>query len=172
MSPEPGTPAPTAYRHDIVPEPRFIVDRMLGTLTRYLRFMGYDTTSANTLEEGNAKEDTLLLELGLQEHRLLLTRDAELARRGKDRAIFIQSEDVMEQVQQLIETGLIKRRVTMSRCSLCNTVVREAFQCEISGADYAPKDWRGLSFFWCESCGKLYWNGSHGKKLEERIGGK
>ena len=45
------------------------------------------------------------------------------------------------------------------------------FQCEISGADYAPKDWRGLSFFWCESCRKLDWNGSHGKKLEERIGG-
>ena len=167
MSPEPSPPA----RNDTAPEPRFIADRMLGTLTKYLRFMGYDTTSANVLEEGNAKEDTLLLELGLQEHRILLTRDAELARRGKDRVILIRSEEVMEQVQQLIELGLIKRRVTMSRCSLCNTKTREAFQCEISGADYAPKDWRGLSFFWCESCGKLYWNGSHGRMLEERIGG-
>ncbi|MFA6226778.1 MAG: Mut7-C RNAse domain-containing protein [Methanoregula sp.] len=166
MSPEPGTP----LNHDMSSEPRFIADRMLGTLTRYLRFMGYDTTSANVLDEGNAKEDTLLLELGLQEHRILLTRDAELARRGKDRVILVQSEDVMEQVQQLIELGLINRRVTMSRCSLCNTEVREAFQCEISGADYAPKDWRGLSFFWCECCGKLYWNGSHGRMLEERIG--
>ncbi len=152
-------------------EPRFLADRMLGTLTRYLRFMGYDTTSANELAEGNAKEDTLLLELGLQEQRILLTRDAELAQRGKDKAILIRSEDVMEQVQQLIELGLIKRRVTMSRCSLCNTRVREAFECEIAGADYAPKDWRGLSFFWCESCRKLYWNGSHGRMLEERIGG-
>ncbi len=167
MSPEPAPPA----RHNAEPEPRFIADRMLGTLTKYLRFMGYDTTSANVLEEGNAKEDTLLLELGLQERRILLTRDAELARRGKDRVILIRSEEVMEQVQQLIEIGLIKRRVTMSRCSLCNTKTREANQCEISGADYAPKDWRGLSFFWCESCGKLYWNGSHGRMLEERIGG-
>ena len=170
MSPEPITTATTLHRHDIVPEPRFIVDRMLGTLIKYLRFMGYDTTSANTLGKGNANEDTLLLELGLRDHRILLTRDNELARRGKVRAIFIKSEDVMEQVEQLIETGLITRRVTMSRCSLCNMIVRVAFQCEISGADYAPKDWRGLSFFWCESCGKLYWNGSHGKKLEERIG--
>ncbi|MFA4824633.1 MAG: Mut7-C RNAse domain-containing protein [Methanoregula sp.] len=167
MSPEPGIPA----SHCPAPEPRFIADRMLGTLTRYLRFMGYDTTSANGLAEGNAKEDTLLLELALQEHRILLTRDAELARRGKDQAILIRSEDVMEQVQQLVELGLIKRRITMSRCSLCNTRVREAFECEIAGADYAPKDWRGLSFFWCENCGKLYWNGSHGRMLEERIGG-
>jgi uncharacterized protein len=157
MSPEP--PA----------EQKFITDRMLGSLTRYLRFMGYDTTSANGLEAGNAKEDTLLLELGLKEHRILLTRDAELARRGKEHAILVRSEDVIEQVQQLIDLGLIKRRIPMSRCSLCNTLLREAFQCEIAGADYAPKNWRGLSFYWCESCRKLYWNGSHGRMLEERI---
>ncbi|MDO9550473.1 MAG: Mut7-C RNAse domain-containing protein [Methanoregula sp.] len=167
MSPEHRTPD----RQKPGTEPRFIVDRMLGTLTRYLRFMGYDTTSANGLAEGNAKEDTLLLELSLQERRILLTRDAELAQRGKDHVILIRSEEVMEQVQQLLELGLIKRRVTMSRCSLCNTQVREANQCEISGAEYAPKDWRGLSFFWCEHCKKLYWNGSHGRMLEERIEG-
>ena len=168
MSPEHGTPAKKISD----PEPRFIADRMLGTLTRYLRFMGYDTTSANDLEEGNAKEDTLLLELSLKEHRILLTRDAELARRGKDLVILVRSEDVIEQVQQLVELSCIKRRVTMSRCSLCNTRVREAFECEIAGADYAPKDWRGLSFYWCDCCRKLYWNGSHGRMLEERIGGK
>jgi uncharacterized protein with PIN domain len=168
MSPETGTP----FRHNTGSESRFIADRMLGTLTRYLRFMGYDTTSANGLAEGNAKEDTLLLELSLQERRILLTRDAELSRRRKDRVIFIKSEEVMEQVQQLIDLGLIERRVTMSRCSLCNTPVREAFECEIAGADYRPKDWRGLSFHWCEQCRKLYWNGSHGRMLEERIGGE
>ena len=136
-------------KHDPGTDSRFIADRMLGTLTRYLRFMGYDTTSANGLAEGNTKEDTLLLELSLNEHRILLTRDAELAQRGKDRVILVRSEDVMDQLQQLVELGLIERRVTMSRCSLCNTPVREAFECEIAGADYAPKDWRGLSFFWC-----------------------
>ena len=151
-------------------ETRFIADRMLGTLTRYLRFMGYDTTSANRLAEGNAKEDTLLLDMAAQEHRVLLTRDAELARRGRDRAVFVRSEDVIGQVQQLIDHGLIERRLMMSRCSLCNTVLREARAGEVSVADYAPQDREGLSFFWCDHCQKLYWNGSHGKQLEERIG--
>jgi uncharacterized protein with PIN domain len=148
----------------------FLTDRMLGTLTRYLRFMGYDTESANGLKEGNTKEDTLLLDMALQQHRVLLTRDAELARRGKDRAVLVRSEDVMEQVQQLIEYRLIERRLTMSRCSLCNTSLREANTCEIQNTEYAPKDWRNLSFFWCEHCHKLYWNGSHGKQLEARLG--
>jgi hypothetical protein len=151
-------------------ESRFIADRMLGTLTRYLRFMGYDTTSANGLAEGNTKEDTLLLDIAVQEHRILLTRDAELARRGKDHAVFVRSEDVMEQVQQLIDTGLIERRLTMSRCSLCNTLLRDARAGEIDAVEYAPRDRAGLVFFWCNHCRKLYWNGSHGKQLEERIG--
>jgi uncharacterized protein with PIN domain len=153
-------------------EPRFVTDRMLGTLTRYLRFMGYDTISANGFEQGNTKEDTLLLEIAARQHRVLLTRDTELANRGKDRAVQIKPDDVMEQVQQLIDRGIIERRLPMSRCSLCNTVLREASAGEIAGAEYAPKDGAGFMFYWCSSCRKLYWNGSHGKKLAERIGGE
>ncbi len=73
---------------------------MLGTLTRYLRFMGYDTASANDLAPGNAKEDTLLLERARQGGRILLTKDAEPARRGGEIAVLVRGEDVMDQVQQ------------------------------------------------------------------------
>jgi uncharacterized protein with PIN domain len=150
-------------------ETRFITDRMLGTLSRYLRFMGYNTVSANGFAEGNAKEDTLLLNLATRENRILLTRDTELALRGKERAVLVKSEEVMEQVQQLIDRGLIVRRLRMTRCSLCNTELREATVREISHADYAPRDKNGLQFFWCEQCSKLYWNGSHGKHIWDRI---
>ena len=149
---------------------RFIADRMLGTLTRYLRFMGYDTESANSLAEGNKKEDTLLIGMAKEQHRILLTRDAELARRAHEQAIYLRSEDVMDQVQQLIDYQVIKRRLTLSRCSLCNTKLREANTCEIERTDYAPRDWRNTRFYWCEECHKPYWNGSHGKQLEDRIG--
>ncbi|MGB7788171.1 Mut7-C RNAse domain-containing protein [Methanoregula sp.] len=152
------------------PETRFIADRMLGTLTRYLRFMGYDTTSANGLAEGNRKEDTLLLMLAVQEHRVLLTRDAELARRGREYAVLIVPDEVMDQVQQLIDIGLVERRLAMSRCSLCNALLREAREEEIAGTDYAPRERAGFVFCWCEHCKKLYWNGSHGRNIGERIG--
>jgi len=152
------------------PEPRFITDRMLGTLTRYLRFMGYNTVSANGFEEGNAKEDTLLLACAEREDRFLLTRDTELAHRGKDRAVLISSDDVMEQVQQLVDRGLIERRLVMDRCSLCNTPLQTATEEEIARAEYAPQDRTGFTFFWCKQCSRLYWNGSHTKQLLERIG--
>jgi uncharacterized protein with PIN domain len=143
---------------------------MLGTLSRYLRFMGYNTLSANGFAEGNTKEDTLLLNLAIQDNRILLTRDAELAQRGEEQAVLVKSDEVMDQVRQLIECGLIVRRVMMSRCSLCNTVLREASAEEIRAADYAPRYKNGFIFFWCDQCGKLYWNGSHGRSISERIG--
>lgn len=160
MSPE---PAPGS-------EPRFVADRMLGTLIRYLRFMGYDTISANDLSPGNSKEDTILLEISAREHRILLTRDHELAGRGNKHAVLMSSEDVLVQVQQLVDAGMITRRCLMTRCSLCNTVLRPATAQEIAGTTYAPRDAQELTFFWCEPCEKLYWNGSHGKQLSERIG--
>jgi uncharacterized protein with PIN domain len=150
-------------------ETQFITDRMLGTLSRYLRFMGYNTVSASGFNEGNAKEDTLLLNLALQENRILLTRDTELATRGKGQAVLVKSDEVMEQVQQLIDLGLIARRLRMTRCSLCNTVLREANITEIYGADYAPREKIGFTFFWCDQCSRLYWNGSHGRRISERI---
>ncbi|HNX17643.1 MAG TPA: Mut7-C RNAse domain-containing protein [Methanoregula sp.] len=150
-------------------ETRFIADRMLGTLTRYLRFMGYDTISANGFVGGNPTEDTRLLVLAHDEHRILLTRDHELARRGNDIAVLVTDGDVLSQVQQLIDRGLIRRRLPMSRCSLCNMVLRKAGEEEIKSAGYAPRNKEGYIFLWCEHCRKLYWNGSHGQRLLERI---
>ena len=77
----------SARSHEPTTETRFIVDRMLGTLSRYLRFMGYDTVSANSIRSGNTREDTLLLQRAVQDHRILLTKDKELARRGGEHAM-------------------------------------------------------------------------------------
>jgi hypothetical protein len=149
---------------------QFIADRMLGTLCRYLRFMGYDTISANSLSQGNSLEDTLLLRIAMDEGRVLLTMDRELAARAGMTGVLVTSGDVIDQVQQLKNAGFIDAELRMTRCSLCNTVLREASGDEILGAEYAPDDKHGLSFFFCPSCRKLYWNGSHGKHLADRIG--
>lgn len=60
----------------------FLADRMLGTLAKYLRFLDYDTLSADTLEPGNTREDTVLLGIARSDGRILLTRDRELSCRG------------------------------------------------------------------------------------------
>ncbi|BBL67977.1 hypothetical protein MchiMG62_11580 [Methanoculleus chikugoensis] len=142
---------------------------MLGTLTRYLRFMGYDTMSANSLSPGSTREDTLLLEIAAGDDRFLLTRDRELARRGGEQAVYIESEEIMAQIRQVADLGLIEPEIRMSRCSLCNTRLRLATVREIREARYAPRSTRGKEFSWCPACRKLYWMGSHGTSLERRL---
>jgi uncharacterized protein with PIN domain len=152
-------------------ENRFIADRMVGTLTRYLRFIGYDVISANSLREGNLREDTLLLEIAERDDRILLTRDRELARRGGTRAVFLDSADVMDQLQQLIRSGMVDPHLElrMHRCSLCNSLLRPATQQEICSTEYAPAQKGGTDFFWCRNCRRLYWMGSHGRNLSDRL---
>jgi len=148
---------------------RFLTDRMLGTLCRYLRFMGYDTVSANSFNPGNNREDTELLSLGERERRILLTRDQELAARAGMAGVLIRSEDVVDQVHQLTDLGLVDPVIRMTRCSICNTLLRTASGDEIQAADYAPEEKNGLDFFYCPSCSRLYWNGSHRKNLKKRL---
>jgi uncharacterized protein with PIN domain len=148
---------------------RFLVDRMLGTLCRYLRFMGYDAASANAFETGNKKEDTILLLQARDEGRILLTKDRELARRGGDTAFLVRDDDVMDQVGVLARRGIIDPVVRMTRCSLCNKQLRPARAREIEKSLYAPQKRDEYDFFWCPDCKKLYWMGSHGRNLDKRI---
>ena len=152
-------------------EPRFVADRMVGTLTRYLRFLGYDVRSAHALQEKNRREDTDLLRIAEEEGRILLTRDRELARRGGDRAVLVKSSEVTEQLCQLVRSGVIdpSLQIRMERCSLCNTPLRPATGEEVFRTDYAPEGRSDLAFYWCPKCGKLYWMGSHGDNLAERL---
>jgi uncharacterized protein with PIN domain len=151
------------------PRPAFIVDRMLGTLCRYLRFLGYDTLSASTLREGNKREDTILLKTAERTGRILLTRDKELAARGGARAILITGSTVLEELRELVDRGLVHPELRLNRCSLCNEPLRPAREQDVAGADYAPRDRKGLKFYWCRRCRRLYWLGSHGRSLEKRI---
>jgi uncharacterized protein len=148
---------------------RFLVDRMLGTLCRYLRFLGYDAASANSIHPGDAKEDSVLLSRARSEGRLLLTRDRELAHRAGEDAVLICEGDVIRQLQQLVDLGWAGTEMKFNRCSLCNTLLRPAYRDEISKARYAPESREGLNFFWCRHCRKLYWTGSHGYQIEQRI---
>jgi uncharacterized protein with PIN domain len=150
-------------------EPRFIVDRMLGTLCRYLRLMGYDAVSANSRAPGDRREDTRLVEQARTESRLLLTKDRELARRAGELGILIQSDDVLKEVRQLADERIIRPDLRLSRCSLCNSPLRPAEAADIAGSDYAPAKKDDLEFFWCDRCCRLYWTGSHSKNLEKRL---
>jgi uncharacterized protein len=140
---------------------------MLGPLVRYLRFMGYDTRAATELGPGGPREDSALLRLAAREHRILLTRDRELAGRG---GVLVDENDVLEQVAALARTGLVEPVLRLDRCSCCNTLLRPATPDELASAPYLPGNRGDHRFYRCDACGRIYWAGSHADRLAERLG--
>ena len=141
---------------------KLLCDHMLGSLARWLRFMGYDTAYPEPAP------DRLLIERARSEDRILLTRDKELASRVRG-AVQIRSDDLEEQIRE-VATALPLRLVNpLSRCSLCNEALVSASPDEVR--DLVPEGVRSRhqAFWHCPSCGRVYWQGSHWDKMVARL---
>lgn len=142
---------------------RFLADCMLGRLARWLRFLGYDTLY---VRKG---EDPPLLELAFKEGRILLTRDTHLIKRRLPVPyLFIRSDHLSEQLKQVIEElHLEVGEEVGTRCMGCNVPLEEVERSEVQGLvpDFVFRTHQ--EFYRCPACLKIFWPGSHLKRMEE-----
>ncbi|WP_435179707.1 Mut7-C RNAse domain-containing protein [Halorussus sp. AFM4] len=141
---------------------RLLLDVMLGKLTTYLRMAGYD--AAYALDRGIEADDRLL-DLADAEDRLLVTRDADLARRAD--GLLLESRDVTDQLRELTDAGFALGLSEPARCSACNAELA-AVDPAAETPDYAPdpaetRVWR------CPACGQHFWKGSHWASVAETL---
>jgi len=141
---------------------KLLCDHMLGSLARWLRFMGYDTAYP---EPG---PDRALIERVRLEERILLTRDKELAGRVSD-AVRIRSDNLEEQIREVAKVLPLRLVDPLSRCSLCNAVLVPASVEEVKQAVPDGVRARHQVFWRCPSCRRVYWRGSHWDKMSERL---
>jgi len=153
---------------------RFVVDRMLGKLTTWLRLLGYDVVSASDFDL-SAEEDDLLLNLA-KEGRVLLTRDRTLRSKAEKRGIpicFIHSDMAMEQLGEVYSYCDIQLEPKMSRCTICNASIRKARAEDkdmLKKEDYVPDRLIDVIDFWvCDNCGQVYWKGSHWDNINKQL---
>jgi hypothetical protein len=135
---------------------------MLGSLARWLRFMGYDTAYPPPTS------DRELVDGARSEGRILLTRDKELAARVPE-AVQIRSDDLEEQIREVAAALPLRLVDPLSRCSLCNAVLTAVPREEVEGLVPAGIRLRHDEFWRCPSCGRVYWQGSHWDKMIERL---
>ena len=135
----------------------FVVDLMLMRLGRWLRLMGQDVANP----EGES--DWEIIGQAAREHRSVITRDRRLwqsCRKTDQPCILIFSSQIEEQLLEMAGAG-IPLRLDPQRCTLCNEPLEQMAQ--------GREQWR------CRRCEKVYWRGSHWKKMEkmlEEIGNK
>jgi uncharacterized protein with PIN domain len=141
----------------------FVADAMLGTLAKWLRILGYDTLYDPALD------DYQLMRLARAEGRVLLTRDRELARRRGVETLLIESEELDGQVHQVLDDLDLEPDQSFSRCPVCNDPLqplnREAARARVPA--YVARTHQ--TFKICPACQRVYWRGSHWRRMEDRL---
>ena len=145
---------------------RFIADRNLGTLAKWLRILGYDTL----YERGNADPD--FLRKAAEEGRVALTRKRDLAGRPHPaRIVVVKADNAPDQLAEVLEALTIipnpVKRMTL--CLRCNTPLEAIPKETAEGLVPVYVYQKYGQFRRCPLCGRIYWPGTHCEHVEERL---
>lgn len=151
----------TRLREKPLRNPRFILDVHLGKLARGLRLLGFDTHYANY------HSDREIIEISLAEQRIILTRDRGLLKNKEvRRGYWLRSQQPHQQLEEVLRRfDLASLARPFTRCLECNAEI-VAVEKEMIAGQLLP-DTRKFyrQFYRCRGCGKIYWQGSHYRKL-------
>jgi len=166
--------APERFKHLVAPlfpvreggAPAFIVDVHLGRLARYLRVAGIDT-----IYENKDMGDEKIANIASREKRVVLTRDVGLLKRSAvEHGHWMRNKNSWAQLREVVSHyGLKRHFIPFSRCVHCNGLIKpiEKSTVEEKLPPGIRRDFE--SFFICRSCGHLYWEGSHYKRIVELL---
>lgn len=142
---------------------RFVVDAMLGTCAKWLRILGYDAVFDATWD------DHQLVRLSRAEDRVLLTRDRQLALRRGVRVLLIESENLEDQLRQVLDELDLEPNHSFSRCPVCNEPLRnlDPEEARPRVPPYIAQTHR--RFKTCPQCHRVYWRGTHWEHMEQRV---
>jgi uncharacterized protein with PIN domain len=146
---------------------KLLCDQMLGSLAKWLRIFGLDTFYANS-----EITDEELLEIAKKENRTIITRDKELTQKAKKEnieVIQIKIIDLEEQINQVLNLIKIDKKLILTRCTICNSLVKKINKSEVEGKVPRKVFENNDKFWFCNKCNKFYWTGSHYDKINEKI---
>ena len=146
----------------------FIVDAMLGKLATWLRLTGNDAFYSTKIH------DDELLQLSLEQGRVLLTSDALLARRAEDAGaeFMLVRGTVDEEVASVfLRYGIIpKADPSNSRCTKCNgtlTHIKDDEKEKVRGL-VPDQTFNHYNEFWlCNYCKSVFFQGGQWINIED-----
>jgi uncharacterized protein len=139
---------------------------MMKDLARWLRAAGYDTSVAP-----DGAPDMAILQDARREQRVLLTRDRGLLRRDTEGGAshFLRTQNLDSTARELRDClGVDWLRAPFTRCLIDNSPLRPATSKEARGVPPRVPVLQGHVTL-CPSCGRLYWEGSHVRRMRARL---
>ena len=146
---------------------RFIADAHLGGLARLLRMAGFDTLYEN------GYQDEEIAAIAGRAARTVLTRDRELLKRREvEHGCYLHTIRPEAQLRELfarLHLAPLARPFTL--CLHCNLPLRPVARSEV--LERLPESVRvgQDEFTTCDACGRVFWKGSHHRRMLAMLGG-
>ncbi len=141
-------------------EPRFVLDIHLGRLAAYLRMAGFDSLYRNDWQ------DAELAAVSSGERRILLTMDRGLLKRSEiTHGYLVRETDPHRQLEEVFRRFDLARAIKpFTRCLRCNTELQPVSKESV--ADRLPPRLEAAQLHHCPGCRRVYWPGSHYRRME------
>ena len=145
-------------------EMKFVADKMLGRLAKWLRIIGQDVTYGPHLSGYG------LIRAARKEGRLILTRDRTVVKKSPPAYLLIESDQFREQLKQVVDAcHLDPLKDGFTRCVECNTLLeamsKEAVEHKVPPYVYSTQE----RFSFCGRCQRIYWPATHQQKMLEEL---
>jgi uncharacterized protein with PIN domain len=157
--------AVSPLRENGLRNPIFVLDAHLGKLTKYLRLLGFDSLYRNDFD------DNEIIEISKENSRIILTRDRGLLKNNAvTHGYYIRSQKPKEQLTEVIHRFCLESLVNpFTICPLCNGKIVNVSKDLVTGSiEYLTRK-HYHRFSQCTDCKKVYWEGSHYKKIRDFI---
>jgi hypothetical protein len=147
--------------------PRFVADANVMRLGKIMRLMGFDCLQ-------NAEwSDARISHISAEDRRIVLTRDRDLLkRRNIQHGLYVRHIQPVHQAQEVVRRLQLRNQCRpFSRCLSCNwklLPVDKNLVMKNPGIPQGVKD-QMEQFEQCQGCGKIYWQGSHFKRMERTL---
>jgi hypothetical protein len=145
---------------------KFVADRMLGKLAKYLVMLGTDTLyfTENSF--------AWLIELSKRQDRVILTRNGKAAKLlPRCDHVLVKDDSPEKQLRQVVKHFdlPINEQKFFSRCLRCN---RSLEKITVQEASYRVPPYIQATqgdFSSCPECGRVYWRGTHCRRMGEGL---
>jgi hypothetical protein len=148
-----------------VQEPRFVADKMLGRLARWLRILGCDVLYGTNFSGKG------LLQAARSQQRIALTRDRRMVRDPQmPPHLLVEGDHFREQLRQVVSAFSIDPMARLfRRCVECNAELEEIDRQGVAGSvpEFVLATQR--TFRRCPRCRHLYWDATHVARIRAEL---
>lgn len=140
---------------------RFILDVHLGKLARYLRMLGFDAAYDQD------RDSSVLIDLSLRQKRIILTRSLEVLKQNRvTHGYWLRHHEPRQQLFEVLHAvDLFNQVQPFTRCMDCNGRIHKVDKAFAKDQINPHVFQRFDEFRQCLECRKIYWQGSHHKRM-------